>query len=81
MINYIEYENYLIPFSSIAYIHKSEHKKYTPNYSNIIAQYSILKICLNNKHSVDITDSKLIEEIPNNYVTWLESQSKQQPQF
>lgn len=81
MPNYIKYENYIIPFSAIICLYKSEHKKYSADYTKILEQYPILKIYLNDNSSVDIKDLKCIEEIQNNYITWLESQSKQQLQF
>ena len=80
MTNYIKYENYIIPFSSIVCLHKSEHKKYSTDCNKVIEQY-IMKIYLKHDNSVAIKDLKSIEEIQNNYITWLEYQSKQQPQF
>ena len=81
MPNYIKYKNYIIPFSSIVCLHKSEHRKYSADYTKVLEQYPILKVYLKDNDAVSIKDLKSIEEIQNNYITWLESQSKQQPQF
>ena len=78
MSNYIKYENYIIPFSSIIFLDKSEYKKRNPDYTETV----VFKLNLKDGNSVDIPrDLKLIEEIQNNYITWLESQSNQQPKF
>ena len=82
MQNYIKYENYIIPFSSIILLYKYEYKKWDSRRAEIIVQYPLLKLHLKDGSSIDIPrDLKLIEEIQNNYITWLESQSNQQPKF
>lgn len=82
MLNYIKYENYIIPFSSIILLYKYEYKRWDTHHTQIIAEYPVLKLHLKGGNSVDIPrDLKLIEEIQNNYITWLESQSNQQPKF
>lgn len=82
MPNYIKYENYIIPFSSIVLLNRTEHIRWDARRAEIIVQYPLLKLHLKDGNSVDIPrDLKLMEEIQNNYITWLESQSNQQPKF
>ena len=82
MQNYIKYENYIIPFSSIILLYKYEYKKWDSRRAEISVQYPLLKLNLKDGNSVDIPrDLKLMEEIQNNYIAWLESQSNQQPKF
>ena len=82
MPNYIKYENCIIPFSSIVLLNKTEHMRWDARRAEITTPYPVLKLHLKDGNSVDIPrDLKLIEEIQNNYIAWLESQSNQQPKF
>ena len=82
MQNYIKYENYIIPFSSIVLLNRTEHIRWDSRRAEIIVQYPLLKLHLKDGSSIDIPrDLKLMEEIQNNYIAWLESQSNQQPKF